>query len=200
MTATQLRAPAPSVVPSDEDEFTAELIGLRRALYQRALLLTQDRTAADDLVQATIERALIARDRYRRGTNLRAWLLLMMRNLFIDGRRRAAFQVGTVDEESAPAGAEAEPSPLDLLSGEDVAQATELLGRDQHEIFNLAYVERLSYREIARRLGITANATGGRLLRARTRLRVLLDVVFERRLDALVKGRRPDRSRHAAAG
>lgn len=204
MTATQLRAPAPSAVPSpvrsDDGAFTAELLGLRGALHQRALFLTQDRTAADDLVQATIERALIARDRYRRGTNLRAWLLLMMRNLFIDGRRRAAFQVGTVDEESTLAGAEAEPSPLDLLSGEDVAQATERLGRDQREIFNLAYVERLSYREIARRLGITANATGGRLLRARTRLRVLLDVVFERRLDALVKGRRPDRSRHAAAG
>lgn len=200
MSATQLRASTPPPVLSDEGAFTAELLGLRRALYQRAVFLTQDRTAADDLVQATIERALIARDRYRRGTNLRAWLLLMMRNLFIDGRRRAAFQVGTVDEESALPGAEAEPSPLDLLSGEDVAQATERLGRDQREIFNLAYVERLSYREIARRLGITANATGGRLLRARTRLRVLLDVVFERRLDALVKGRRPDRSRHATAG
>ena len=115
MTATQLRAPAPSAVPSDEDEFTAELIGLRRALYQRALLLTQDRTAADDLVQATIERALIARDRYRRGTNLRAWLLLMMRNLFIDGRRRAVFQAigNVVDEESAAPAPDASLSPVE---------------------------------------------------------------------------------------
>ncbi len=200
MTAMQLRAPAPSPVPPDDDGFKAELIGLRRALYQRALFLCQDRTAADDLVQATIERALIARDRYRSGTNLRAWLLLMMRNLFIDGRRRAAFQAGTIDEDAAPAGADAEPSPLDLLSGEDVARAAERLGREQREIFNLAYIERLSYRDIARRLGITENATGGRLLRARMRLRVLLDVVFERRLDALVKGLRPDRSRRATPG
>src|SRR3954471_2977740 len=105
MTATQPRAAAPSPAGSpprsDAAEFTAELAGLRRALYQRALFLTQDRAAADDLVQATVERALVARDRYRSGTNLRAWVFLMMRNLFIDGRRRAAFQSGALDEEWA---------------------------------------------------------------------------------------------------
>jgi RNA polymerase sigma-70 factor (ECF subfamily) len=196
MTATQPQGP----VPSDTGEFTAELAGLRRALYQRALFLTQDRTAADDLAQATMERALIARDRYRSGTNLRAWLLLMMRNLFIDGRRRAAFQAGALDEEWAPQWPDDPPSPLDLLSGEDVAQATALLCREHREIFNLAYVDHLSYREIGERLGITANATGGRLLRARTRLRMLLDVVFERRLDDVVKGRAVDRRHHATAG
>ena len=196
MTATQLRAAA----AADDREFGTELVGLRRTLYQRALFLTQDRTAADDLAQATVERALISRDRYRSGTNLRAWLLLMMRNLFIDGRRRAAFQAGSIDDdELAPPSPDAPPSPLDLLSGDDVAEAAARLGREQREIFTLAYFDRLSYREIAARLGITANATGGRLLRARTRMRALLDVVFERRLDALSKGRRCDRSRHAPA-
>jgi RNA polymerase sigma-70 factor (ECF subfamily) len=195
MTATQPRVPA----PSETGEFTTELAGLRRPLYQRALFLTQDRTAADDLVQATVERALIARDRYQSGTNLRAWLLLMMRNLFIDGRRRAAFHAGALDEEWAPASPDIAPSPLDLLSADDVARAAALLCREHREIFNLAYVDHLSYREIGERLGITANATGGRLLRARTRLRMLLDVIFERRLDDVVKGRPPIGRRDAPA-
>jgi RNA polymerase sigma-70 factor (ECF subfamily) len=196
MTATQPRAGA----PAHGIEFTTELAALRRSLYQRALFLTQDRTAADDLAQATMERALIARDRYQSGTNLRAWLLLMMRNLFIDGRRRAVFQAGALDEECASALPDTAPGPLDLLCGDDVAQATALLCPEHREVFTLAYVDHLSYREIGARLGITANATGGRLLRARTRLRVLLDVIFERRLDDVVKGRAAAGRRHATAG
>jgi RNA polymerase sigma-70 factor, ECF subfamily len=182
-------------------EFAAELLGLRRTLYQRALFLTQDRTAADDLAQATFERALVSRARFRTGTNLRGWLLLMMRNLFIDDRRRAVFHGGSVDDECpSPATPEWTPGPLELLSDQDVKDASDRLGKEQREIFTLAYVDRLSYREIGRRLGISQNATGGRLLRVRSRMRALLEVTFERRRDELVKGGRGRRSGHAAAG
>ena len=192
MNAAQLREVAPSVGGDPADDFAIELVGLRRTLYQRALFLTQDRNAADDLAQATVERALVSRARFQSGTNLRAWLLLMMRNLFIDGRRRAVFQVtaNVVDEESAAPAPDADLSPVDLLSSDDVAEAAALLCHEQREIFTLAYVERLSYREIAGRLGISPNATGGRLFRVRTRMRRLLEIIFERRLDDFARGRR----------
>jgi len=192
MSAPQLReAPLPAGSDSAND-FATELVGLRRTLYQRALFLTQDRNAAEDLAQATVERALVSRARFQSGTNLRAWLLLMMRNLFIDGRRRAIFQLtaNVVDEESAAPAPDAELSPVDLLSSDDVAAAAALLGHEQREIFTLAYIERLSYREIAGRLGISPNATGGRLFRVRTRMRRLLEIIFERRLDDFARGRR----------
>jgi len=191
MNAAQLREVAPSVGSDAADAFAIELVGLRRTLYQRALFLTQDRNAAEDLAQATVERALVSRARFQSGTNLRAWLLLMMRNLFIDGRRRAVFQVtaNVVDEESAAPAPDAELSPVDLLSSDDVAEAAALLCHEQREIFTLAYIERLSYREIAGRLGISPNATGGRLFRVRTRMRRLLEIVFERRLDDFARGR-----------
>jgi RNA polymerase sigma-70 factor (ECF subfamily) len=192
MNAAQLREVAPSAGSDAADDFAIELVGLRRTLYQRALFLTQDRNAAEDLAQATVERALVSRSRFQSGTNLRAWLLLMMRNLFIDGRRRAVFQVtaNVVDEESAAPAPDAELSPVDLLSSDDVAAAAALLGHEQREIFTLAYIERLSYREIAGRLGISPNATGGRLFRVRTRMRRLLEIIFERRLDDFARGRR----------
>ena len=138
-----------------------------------------------------MERALVSRARFQSGTNLRAWLLLMMRNLFIDGRRRAVFQAtgNVVDEESAAPGPDATLSPVDLLSSDDVAEAAALLCQEQREIFTLAYVERLSYREIAGRLGISPNATGGRLFRVRTRMRRLLEIIFEKRLDDFARGR-----------
>ena len=196
MTATPSHAPA----PPDAVEFATELLGLRQILYQRALFLTQDRTAADDLAQATVERALVSRARYRSGTNLRGWLLFMMRNLFIDDRRRAVFHGGTVDEECPSPAPDWTPTPMELLSDDDVKEATDRLGKQQREIFTLAYVDRLSYREIGQRLGISPNATGGRLLRVRSRLRTLLEVTFERRRDELVKGRRGERRTHALAG
>ena len=197
MTATQLRAAA----SADDREFGTELVGLRRTLYQRALFLTQDRTAADDLMQATVERALVSRARFRSGTNLRGWLLLMMRNLFIDDRRRAVFHGGSVDDECpSPATPEWTPGPLELLSDLDVKEASDRLGEEQRQIFTLAYVDRLSYREIGRRLGISQNATGGRLLRVRTRMRALLEGTYERRRDELVRGGRAGRSSHAIAG
>ena len=143
MNATQLREAAPSPGSDAANDFATELVGLRRTLYQRALFLTQDRTAADDLAQATMERALVSRARFQSGTNLRAWLLLMMRNLFIDGRRRAVFQAtgNVVDEESAAPAPDASLNPVDLLSSDDVAEAATLLCHEQREIFMLAYVE-----------------------------------------------------------
>lgn len=191
MNATQLREAAPSAGSDPGNDFATELVALRRTLYQRALFLTQDRNAADDLAQATMERALVSRARFQSGTNLRAWLLLMMRNLFIDGRRRAVFQAtgNVVDEESAAPAPDAMLSPGDLLSSDDVAEAATLLCEEQREIFTLAYVERLSYREIAGRLGISPNATGGRLFRVRTRMRRLLEIIFEERLDDFARGR-----------
>ena len=192
MNATQLREVAPSAGGDAADDFATELIGLRRTLYQRALFLTQDRNAAEDLAQATMERALVSRARFQSGTNLRAWLFHMMRNLFIDGRRRAVFQVtgNVVDEESTAPGPDAPLSPVDLLSSDDVAEAAALLCQEQREIFTLAYIEHLSYREIAGRLGISPNATGGRLFRVRTRIRHLLETIFEKRLDDYARGPR----------
>jgi len=209
--------PDPSVAPENTnaqaaDTFTRELIDLRRPLFQRALFLAQDRTAAEDLTQETLERALVSRERFRRGSNLGAWVFSIMRNLFIDGRRRRAIRArleqkafwsdvteppghGGEHDPQAPRGADvcrydvclAEPealTPLDILTIDDVNRAVATLAPAQQEIFALAHGERLSYREIAARLGIPASTTGTRLLRVRTKVRRLLQRVYEERAGA----------------
>ena len=60
------------------------------ALYQRAYRLTRDLDAANDLVQDALERGYQKLDHYQPGTNLRAWLLRIMRNVWISRHRREA--------------------------------------------------------------------------------------------------------------
>ena len=190
------------------DTFVADLVDLRRALHQRALFLAQDRTAAEDLLQETLERALQSRDRFREGSNLGAWVFSIMRNLFIDGRRRRAIRARL--EQKAFWLGELEPpprdlerdddaghpecgridhgasdwetvSPLDVITSADVDEAVAMLAPAQREIFTLAYSVRLSYREIATKLGIPPSTTGTRLLRVRAKVRRRLERVYEQR-------------------
>jgi RNA polymerase sigma-70 factor (ECF subfamily) len=211
----RLTETTPSVAPKNTnaqppDTFIAELVELRRALHQRALFLAQDRTAAEDLLQETLERALQSRDRFREGSNLGAWVFSIMRNLFIDGRRRRAirarleqkaFWLGELEpltrdperDDEAPRYAEcgridvgaSDPgalTPLDVITSDDVEAAVAMLAPAQQEIFMLAYgVRRLSYREIAIKLGIPASTTGTRLLRVRAKVRRRLEHVYEAR-------------------
>lgn len=53
-----------------------------------AVSLTHDKEDADDLYQETLVRALVNKDKYRTGTNIKAWLYTIMRNIFINTYRR----------------------------------------------------------------------------------------------------------------
>jgi RNA polymerase sigma-70 factor (ECF subfamily) len=57
-----------------------------------AINLTRDADTAADLYQETVYRALANRDKYNVGTNIRAWLYTIMRNIFINNHRRKAKQ------------------------------------------------------------------------------------------------------------
>jgi len=63
----------------------------RNADYLRpfALTLTRDNESARDLLQETLLRALINREKYHVGTNIKAWLYTIMRNIFINDYRKS---------------------------------------------------------------------------------------------------------------
>jgi len=54
-----------------------------------AISLTNNYEDAKDLYQETMVRALINREKYQLGTNLKAWLYTIMRNIFINNYRRS---------------------------------------------------------------------------------------------------------------
>ena len=57
-----------------------------------AINLTRDTEAANDLYQETLYKALANQEKYHAGTNIKAWLFTIMRNIFINNYRRKAKQ------------------------------------------------------------------------------------------------------------
>lgn len=69
-------------------EFNELLLGNTDQLKPFAISLTRDKELAKDLFQETIYKALANRDKYNIGTNIKAWLFTIMRNIFINDYRR----------------------------------------------------------------------------------------------------------------
>ncbi|MFB6457682.1 RNA polymerase sigma factor [Chitinophaga sp. Hz27] len=69
-------------------EFNTLLVGNVDFLKPFAYTLTKDNEQAKDLYQETIMRALTNQDKYLEGTNIRAWLFTIMRNIFINHYRK----------------------------------------------------------------------------------------------------------------
>lgn len=152
----------------NDAESIVELIPrLRR--YARAL--AGDRTAADDLVQDTLERAWSKLHLYRRGTDLRAWLFTVMHNVYVN-QLRGRRPVAPLDEEMPEL---AQPArETDTLVLRDLDAAIRRLPPDQREVLLLVALEEMSYEETAGTLGIPIGTVMSRLARAREKLRAML--------------------------
>jgi len=167
-------------------EFEAQVVAQLAPMRRYARALTGDAAWADDLVQDAAERALSRASSSRPDSNLRAWLLTILRHIYIDqlrGRREIA-----VDDESAPwRTLEAPHGEVDGLVLRDLQRALYLLPAAQREVLLLVCVEELSYQDASTVLGVPAGTVMSRLSRAREHLRVLLD-----------RGPAQDPARHAA--
>ena len=71
-------------------EFNYLVIQNSDMLKPFAISLTQNNELAKDLYQETMYKAIANRDKYTIGTNIKAWLYTIMRNIFINDYRRIA--------------------------------------------------------------------------------------------------------------
>jgi len=78
-------------------EFDQVVINNAAYLKPFAVTLTRDNETAKDLLQETMLRALANREKYNAGTNIKAWLYTIMRNIFINDYRRKAKQNTILD-------------------------------------------------------------------------------------------------------
>lgn len=72
----------------NSQEFDNVVTGFSGSLRPFALNLTKNMEEANDLIQDTMFRALSNRDKFQEGTNLKAWLFTIMKNIFINNYRR----------------------------------------------------------------------------------------------------------------
>jgi RNA polymerase sigma-70 factor (ECF subfamily) len=78
-------------------EFDEIVINNAEYLKPFAITLTRDNETAKDLIQETMFRAFANREKYNVGTNIKAWLYTIMRNIFINDYRRKAKQHTILD-------------------------------------------------------------------------------------------------------
>lgn len=164
--------PKPAMrAPTFSDDHLRELLPRLRRF---ARWLTRDADSADDLVQATLERALIRWDSRRDDTAFRAWLFAIAYRQFIDTKRRARRHALMLDLLGRSAPTE-RPSVEREVAAQSVVQALEQLPDEQRHLLLWVSVEGLSYREVADLLDIPIGTVMSRLSRARTALRRLGD-------------------------
>jgi RNA polymerase sigma-70 factor (ECF subfamily) len=151
-------------------------------LYGYAMVLSRDRTEAEDLVQETCVRAVQATESLQLGSNVKGWLFTILRNIWLNQvrQRRAAPKIVELDVDESTAGMAVEPSKgphalyVSKVERDQVRQAIQKLPEEFREIIVLREYGELSYQEIASLLGCPAGTVMSRLGRARSKLRSLL--------------------------
>ncbi len=149
----------------------AEIPRLRRF----ARFMARDADYADDLVQECLTRAIANITSWQPGTNLRAWLFVILKNVFRNDKRRGKHEIAHLNRLENEAISYAPPQQhTHLLLGE-IQRAFLKLSEDHREVLMLIAVEGLRYEEAASILDISVGTVKSRLSRARAALRTLVE-------------------------
>ena len=149
------------------------------SLYNFACWLTQDRAAAEDLVQETYMKALKGFSSFAQGTNFRAWMYRILRNTFLTTQAGLkASSLVSLDDDETPIDPGTGETPEFLLLArvqqETIQRALEELPVHYREVILLCDLEEMSYQEIGLALGIPIGTVMSRVSRARKAMRRLL--------------------------
>jgi RNA polymerase sigma-70 factor (ECF subfamily) len=150
----------------------AQVVAYIPRLRRYARALVGERSAADDLVQDTLERALNKLHLWKRGTDLRAWLFTVMHNVHVNQvRSRREYTTLEGDALELPV----RPTQDVGLETRDLERMLARLPVEQREVLLLVVLEDMSYDEAAAALGIPIGTVMSRLSRAREKLRALME-------------------------
>lgn len=159
------------------------MLGHLDTLYAVSCRMTRSTTEAEDLVQDTIVKAMRARDQFEPGSNLKAWLLRIMTNTFINRYRRGGLERDLFESPDADSLTEGwvgattlrgmrdpETAALAPLVEAEVSRALDELPDEFRIAVVLSDIEELSYKEIADAMGCPIGTVMSRLHRGRKML------------------------------
>lgn len=174
--------------PARSKEFERAVIEHMDMLYAVALRYTRNAPDALDLTQNTVLKALRFHDKFEKGTYIKAWLLTILRNTYINEYRRKARRPAFVELSGQEPAEPTAPDPkvtydpsgrsgaelLELLDDE-VRQALDSLPPDFRQAVIMADLEDLSYKEIAEKMNTPIGTVMSRLFRGRRLLQQRLE-------------------------
>nr|WP_302661624.1 RNA polymerase sigma factor [Sulfitobacter sp. SK012] len=147
-----------------------------RRLWRFCMVLTKDRTAADDLAQAACERALVNAAKFSPGTDLDRWVFTIARRLWLNEirSRKVRRGEGLVAVEDVDIADEKPAIEVNILAREvlDIVQA---LPEAQRLSVLLVYVEGYTYSEAATLLDVPIGTIMSRLSTVRKLISTYVD-------------------------
>lgn len=154
--------------------FQTNLMNLQSNLLNFAFMLTSNRDDAYDLLQDTTLKALDNQDKYAENTNFKAWVMTIMRNLFINNYRRSVRNATVVDTTdnlyhlnlSQDSGFE---SPEDSYGASEITEAISEFS-DEYRIPFSMHVAGYKYNEIAEKMNLPLGTVKSRIFFARKKL------------------------------
>ena len=165
-------------------DFEDQVISHLDIMYAVALRLTRNPTEAEDLTQNALVKALRFHDKFKEGTYIKAWLLTILRNTFINEYRSKSRRPTQVELSGTEAAPNVSPDPkvslqmvpgrreglLELLEDE-VREALDAVPDDFRLAVIMADLEDKSYKDISDVMGCPIGTVMSRLYRGRKILR-----------------------------
>jgi len=159
---------------AEDAAFGKELVGMIPFLESFSRKLCRDYELGKDLAQETLCKAWSARASFRPGTNLKAWLCKIVRNLLHSHHRRSWRRSNYDEDQVAKIPGPDHPQFWSAL-GSDTVRALDLLPREQRLGLLLVTVGGLSYADAAPICGCPAGTLKSRVARGRQKLLAALD-------------------------
>ncbi len=153
----------------------AALVNEIEPLRKFACRLTGNSVDAEDLVQATVLRAIEKKHLFREGTNICAWASKIMFNIFVSQYRRKSRFESQYDPEihiQNQKVAASQETQAELAAVNDAMQS---LSADHRQILMMVCVQDMAYAEVAEKLDIPMGTVRSRLSRARESLETIME-------------------------
>ncbi len=157
----------------DRDAFRHLVEAYKHPLYGTAVLMTGNPALAEEHVQEALLNAWRGIGRFERGRPFKPWLMRILVNDVLSGRRRRALRTVPIEDSPEPrsTGDEAEA----IANRETLRQVLEQLTPEHREVVVLRYFADLTVAEVARSAGIREGTAKSRLHRALRQMRDLLE-------------------------
>ena len=164
-------------------EFDRQFKDMSTLLHAFAYNLTKNVEDAKDLFQETAFRAMTNRDKFRAGTNLKAWLFTIMKNIFINNYRKKVKANTIMDSTdnlfyiNSGKSVIANGAESDIMMKEIIAMVEEL--EESIKIPFLMHYQGFKYQEIADQLDLPLGTVKSRIFFARKELKELINKRYD---------------------
>jgi RNA polymerase sigma-70 factor (ECF subfamily) len=152
-------------------QFQQKVLSLQDNMFHFALMLTTNRDDAKDLLQETTLKVLNNQNKFVENTNFKAWVMTIMRNIFINDYRKINASQTVIDKTenfyhlNLPQDSGLD-TPEDSLSVQDIREAINNLNKEMNEPFSML-IAGYKYDEIAEKLDMPLGTVKNRIFLAR---------------------------------